>query len=32
VTGGKGEKVWGEAHGGFVGTAGWSGQEGAMPK
>lgn len=32
VVGGKGEKVWGEAHSRFVGTAGWSGQEGALPK
>lgn len=28
VVGGKGEKVCGEAHGGFTGTAGGSGQEG----
>lgn len=32
VAGRKRQKVWGEAHGGFMGTAGGSGQDEALPK
>lgn len=32
VVGGKGEKVWVEAHRGFMGTASGSGQDRVLPK